>query len=196
MSAPRNYPRPLLGLALTLVVLMCGASLALRLGRVEAAAAHPQTIHSSAAGNLITARTGHEATLLPNGKVLVAGGYGATVGAQVTDALSSAELYDPANGTWSSTGSLNEPRTESTATLLENGKVLVVGGGVQYGTSSAELYDPAIGTWSPTGSLDVARSYHAATLLSKWQGAGRGRLCGGNIRRTVRPSQWDLEPDR
>ena len=67
--------------------------------------------------------TDHTATLLPSGKVLVAGGYddGGT--------LSSAELYDPASGTWTATGSLGTARYDHTATLLPSGKVLVAGGG-------------------------------------------------------------------
>ena len=64
----------------------------------------------------------HTATLLPNGKVLVAGGSIAAA------ALSSAELYDPASGTWTATGSLGTARDSHTATLLPNGKVLVAGG--------------------------------------------------------------------
>ncbi len=65
----------------------------------------------------------HTATLLPNGKVLVAGGFngGFTI-------LTSAELYDPASGSWTATGSLNTARAYHTATLLPNGKVLVAGG--------------------------------------------------------------------
>ena len=62
----------------------------------------------------------HTATLLPTGKVLVAGG-------SMHDALSSAELYDPATGTWTATGSL-APHARHTATLLPSGKVLVAGG--------------------------------------------------------------------
>ena len=97
-------------------------------------------------GNLGTARSGHTATLLPNGKVLVAGG-----------GTNTAELYNPATGTWSPTGSLGITRSLHTATLLSNGKVLVVGG-MQTGNiflTSAELYDPVTGTWSPTGSLFI-----------------------------------------
>jgi hypothetical protein len=73
-------------------------------------------------GSLNTGRRLHTATLLPNGMVLVAGGFG------FNNVFASAELYDPANGTWTPTGSLNTARTEHTATLLPNGMVLVAGG--------------------------------------------------------------------
>src|SRR5438309_4456758 len=106
-------------------------------------------------GSLATARagqpSGHTATLLPNGKVLVAGG------GDIDGIHPSAELYDPASGTWSATGSLATPRSGHTATLLPNGKVLVAGGGDGSILASAELYDPASGTWSATGSLATAR---------------------------------------
>ena len=118
----------------------------------------------------ITARSSHTATLLPNGKVLIAGGFGSS------GYLSSAELYDPASGMWSSTGGLSTARYEHTATLLPNGKVLVAGGENGSGSlSSAELYDPASGMWSSTGSLSSARRDHTATLLPERQGAGRRR---------------------
>ena len=65
----------------------------------------------------------HTATLLPNGKVLVAGGVGIN-----ELVLASAELYDPASGTWTATGSLGTAREFHTATLLPNGNVLVAGG--------------------------------------------------------------------
>ena len=117
-------------------------------------------------GNLATARSHHTATLLPSGKVLVAGGFNESC-SETCGALSSAELYDPATGLWSPTGSLATARWLHTATLLPSGKVLVAGG---YNTSigglsSAELYDPASGTWSATGSLWAARDSHTATLL-------------------------------
>ncbi len=73
-------------------------------------------------GILNTDRNLHTATLLPNGMVLVAGGFG-SIGASA-----SAELYDPASGTWAATGSLNIERGSHTATLLEDGMVLVAGG--------------------------------------------------------------------
>ena len=121
-------------------------------------------------GNLVTARFFHTATLLPNGKVLVAGGLhdGST--------LASAELYDPASGTWTATGSLATARDHHTATLLPNGKVLVAGGfDGSVALASAELYDPASGTWTATGSLATARYGHTATLLPN----GKVLVAGG-----------------
>jgi N-acetylneuraminic acid mutarotase len=97
---------------------------------------------------------------LSDGKVLVAGGY------YNNSALNTAELYDPATGTWSITGNLNTARSAYTATLLSDGKVLVAGG--YYNNSAlntAELYDPATGTWSITGNLNTALYAQTATLL-------------------------------
>ena len=118
-----------------------------------------------ATGSLNTGRTSHTATLLPNGKVLVTGGY--THNGLVQMFLASAELYDPASGSWTATGSLNIGRYQHTATLLPNGKVLVSGGYNDNSGSlaSAELYDPAGGTWTATGSLNTARVSQTATLL-------------------------------
>ena len=109
-----------------------------------------------------TGRVSHTATLLRNGKVL-GGGFIPSPG----DYLASAELYDPASGTWSATGSMSTGRFEHTATLLPNGQVLVAGGGSSSGypyLASAELYDPASGIWSATVSLSTARYEYTATL--------------------------------
>src|SRR5213078_2182015 len=123
----------------------------------------------TATGSLGAGRYRHTATLLPSGKVLVAGGSNGSD-------LSSAELYDPASGTWTATGSLGTARDAHTATLLPNGKVLVAGGSTGSGLSSAELYDPASGTWTTTGSLGTARDAHTATLLPN----GKVLVAGGN----------------
>jgi hypothetical protein len=113
-----------------------------------------------ATGSLATARYDHTATLLPNGKVLVAGG---------TDndfhGVTSTELYDPASGTWMATGSLNSPGSVATATLLPNGKVLVTEYNGNAVPASAELYDPTSGSWTTTGSLLTVRRLNTATLL-------------------------------
>jgi hypothetical protein len=87
-------------------------------------------------GDLNTARFGHTATLLPNGKVLVAGGNGSG------GVSSSAELYDPIAGTWSAIGDLANPRNGHTATPLANGNVLIAGG-VNSGSvlNNTELYE-------------------------------------------------------
>jgi len=129
----------------------------------------------SAAGSLSTARGQHTATLLLNGKVLVVGGQNIVGGSP--QYLASAELYDPATGGWSPTGPLATGRSEHTATLLPNGKVLVVAGSNGVDLTSAELYDPANGTWSATGALDPAgpRLGHTATLLPD----GKVLIAGG-----------------
>src|SRR5438552_3280690 len=75
-------------------------------------------------GSMTVPRALHTATLLPNGRVLVAGGLSGS------PALANAELYDPSTGTWDATGSMAVLRGNHTATLLANGKVLVVGGTV------------------------------------------------------------------
>jgi hypothetical protein len=133
----------------------------------------------AATGSLATARNGQTATLLPNGKVLVAAGNAAGPNANDTP-LASAELYDPASGTWTATGSLATARDVHTATLLPNGKVVVAGGfNGSFALASAERYDPASGTWTATGSLGAARRLHTATLLTDGKVLGAGGFGGG-----------------
>ena len=128
-------------------------------------------------GSMATARRFHTATLLPNGKVLVAGGQN-----EVYAAVASAELYDPSSGTFSVTGNMTVPRAGHTATLLNNGQVLIAGGNSGEGggaaLSSAELYDPATGTFTATsGSMTAARASHTATLLQ----SGKVLIAGGDV---------------
>jgi N-acetylneuraminic acid mutarotase len=132
----------------------------------------------AAAGHLGIARTGHTATLLANGKVLVAGGDAFTERTSdhtISFSGSTAELYDPATGAWTPTGSPIVPRLGHAAALLPNGKVLVVGGDVALASppsgiyrmgGTAELYDPDSGTWSRTGSLHTPRGGFALASLA------------------------------
>jgi hypothetical protein len=99
-------------------------------------------------------RIGHTATLLDDGRVLVAGG----------DASGTAELFDPATETWTGTGALMTPRMGHSATLLPTGKVLVAGG--NFGTRSAEIWDPQTGTWSQAESMSSSRGSQTATRLT------------------------------
>jgi hypothetical protein len=126
-------------------------------------------------GSMATARGG-DIILLPNGLVLAAGGWG---GADGQTPLSSAELYNPATGLWSDTGSLNEARAEFSLILLNTGKVLAIGGsGIGGDLKSCELYDPATGLWNGTGALVVAREMSGIALL----GDGKVLAAGGSYR--------------
>jgi Galactose oxidase, central domain len=116
-------------------------------------------------GSMIRARENATATLLPNGRVLIAGG---DEDNRDLEYLASAEIYDPATGKFSLTGSMSTPRSEATATLLTDGRVLIVGGvnADTDGLASAEIYDPATGKFSSTGSMATGRSQHVACLLN------------------------------
>lgn len=115
------------------------------------------------AGTMSAARAAHTATVLPDGRVLLAGGLNAE-----ENAPGSAELFDPASDAFASTGPMRTPRQSHTATLLSDGKVLLTGGYDAQGDylASAELYDPAGGTFAPAGSMLSARAGHVAIRLS------------------------------
>jgi N-acetylneuraminic acid mutarotase len=134
----------------------------------------PQIGRWTRTGRMSAARLFQTATLLPNGKVLVAGGCGDP---DCNSALASAELYDPANGTWSTTGRMSVPRGEHSATLLLDGKVLVSGGRNPSVLNSAELYDPVTGRWTGTGAMARPRYSFTATLLPTGKVLAAG---GGN----------------
>ena len=134
-------------------------------------------------GSLSTARSGHTATLLPSGKVLVAGG--SNDNDTLSYRLASAELYDPAIGTWTPTGDMTQVRQSHTATLLGDGRVLVVGGwGDEAISASAEVYDPASRSWTAAGSLSAPLMGVTATLLSD----GSVLVAGGMDTRPVNAS--------
>jgi YDG domain/Putative Ig domain/Kelch motif/Galactose oxidase, central domain len=125
----------------------------------------------SATGSMNIARSNPTATLLPNGQVLVAGGFDGS------NPLASAELYDPNTGLFTVTGSMSAARYVHTATLLPNGLVLITGGqGSSDTLAGAELYNPATGTFSATGSMIAARQNQTATLLQN----GQVLVAGGN----------------
>jgi hypothetical protein len=136
----------------------------------------------STTGSMTAARS-TTATLLTDGRVLAAGGCGAfDIFDDCLTVLASAELYNPATGTWSATGSMSVARWFHTATRLLDGRVLVAGGfdSAFANLTSAELYDPATGTWSPTGSTSVGRFGFIATLLLD----GRVLVAGGGANGT------------
>lgn len=129
-----------------------------------------------ATGTLSQGRGAHTVTLLADGRVLVAGGSVSMLpqGSAVADytPLRSAELYDPASGTWTGTGDMTEARVSHTATLLADGRVLVTGG---HSSATAEFYDPRSGTWSVTSPMARVRFDHSATPM----GDGRVLVVGG-----------------
>jgi hypothetical protein len=122
-------------------------------------------------------RISHTATLLPDGKVLITGGFQANPSDDYT-VLSSAELFDPVTETFSATGSMSTAREGHTATLLNDGTVLVTGGFSVVGwveTVTAEIYDSTTGSFTRVGDLATARAYHTASLLAD----GRVLITGG-----------------
>lgn len=128
----------------------------------------PATGSFTGTGAMLTSRVNATATLLADGKVLIAGGRTDGDISGTLAPLATAELYDPATGTFAPTESMSVPRFEHTATMLQDGRVLIVGGldfSQATTLASAEIYDPGTGLFISTGSMESARSLHAATLL-------------------------------
>jgi len=131
-------------------------------------------------GDMNLGRVSARGVLLPNGTVLVMGG--CIVNDCLGSTTKSAEIYNPATGTWSVTGSMRTGRAEFVAALLPTGKVLVAGGCTSYDangclavTAAAELYNPTTGTWSSTGAMRAARMAMTATVLT----TGKALIAGG-----------------
>jgi hypothetical protein len=109
-------------------------------------------------------RYGHTATMLPDGRVLIAGGTGNMGNA----GTATAEIFDPTSGSFTPTGSMGFARFNHAAAALPDGRVLITGG---LGTSSeqwlreAEIYSPSTGKFTPIASMKWQRVGHTATLL-------------------------------
>jgi len=153
------------GLLLAIVIAFGGDSVA-----------QPSGTWTLLTGALGTARFDHRATALPNGQVLVVGG-------QVPYGIAwDVETYDPNDGIWRVTGSLRRARYLGyTATLLNDGRVLVTGGSGVAQSSTAELYDPETGTSNDTSSMTTGRRYHTATLLNDGRVLVTGGVTAGEI---------------
>ncbi len=121
---------------------------------------------SSNPATLLSGRSGQTSTLLPNGLILLAGGFNGAA------ALASAELYNPADGTFTSTAALKQARRNHRAVLLDTGKVLLVGGAA---LNSAEIFDPLTGAFTLTGSMASAREFATLSRLPD----GRVLVAGG-----------------
>jgi Galactose oxidase, central domain len=133
----------------------------------------PSTGSFTATGNMTTGRSGHTATLLPDGKVLIAGGVELANRPPGVRAAISAELYDPTTGTFSATGNMAVAGWCS-AILLNDGTVLIA-----HNNRNAELYYPATGTFSGTGNQSIIPSgIPIPTLLSD----GRVLLVTGSFK--------------
>ncbi len=129
----------------------------------------PDTATWSAGPTMAERRRNHISALLPNGQVLVAGGF------NVSFVNSDSQLYDVGMGTWAATGALSA-RFMHSSTLLPNGTVLVAGGNSGGGAlSTAQFYSPQSGAWTTTGPLNIARSGHSALLLP----SGKILVAGG-----------------
>jgi hypothetical protein len=119
-------------------------------------------------GTMNSQRFAHTSTLLPDGRVLIAGG-------QNGGALASAEVFDPASNNFISTGRMSVARAGHSATLIRDGTVLIAGGYNGTYLSTAEIYNPGTGRFTPTSQMTIARSGHEAILLNN----GKVLLAGG-----------------
>ena len=126
-------------------------------------------------GTLALARMSHTATLLPSGKVVIAGGI--TFVNSMYSQTASVESYDPVSNSWSTLASMPAARSEHTSTRLSNGKIFIVGGsaGGIY-LNSAVIYDTTTNTWVSAANLNFSRANHGASLLAN----GKVLVVGGS----------------
>ncbi|MCA0175953.1 MAG: hypothetical protein LCH73_06650 [Proteobacteria bacterium] len=138
----------------------------------------------AAAGRMHEARVSHTAALLPDGRVLLAGGW---TGAATT---ATTEWYDPQTRQFSRAAPMSVPRMDGTATLLADGKVLIVGGAPQTNRPSAtvDVFDPATNTMAAAAPLQTARAHHAAVRLPD----GRVLVVGGLVGRAVATASAEI----
>ena len=135
----------------------------------------PVTREFTSTGNMTVDRDFHTATLLLDGKVLITGGRSGNPRGYTS--LSSAEIYNPATGTFTATGHMTIARFQHTATMLDGGTVLLTGGVDATGvtTATAEIYDPATHTFTATASMSDSRAQLLATAI----GLGAVLVAGG-----------------
>ncbi|WP_437923442.1 kelch repeat-containing protein [Sorangium sp. So ce291] len=147
-------------------VLVAGGDQSGGYGGVQVEVYDPVNDAWTARAPLNVPRLRHSATLLSDGRVLVAGGADGYPPDRPDHHLASAEVYDPATDTWTPVASMRWARTEHTATLLPDGRVLVAGSVGDETGKTAEIYDPSSDTWTSAGEMATARSSHGAVRLS------------------------------
>lgn len=138
--------------------------------------------------SLGTARAAHVAFTLPNGKIIVAGGYNPYVGTSFDPAFKSSEIYDPNTKAFSPGPDMNFPRRNHVATALKDGRILITGGiqliGRGFGASpNTEVFNPATNLFDAGERMTDGRWLHTATLLKDGKvliAGGRNNNCTEN----------------